>query len=194
MPVERDLIADNIELLLQIEDLIEPLDDRSFVESPVGLLHSGIGSHIRHCLDFYDCFLRGIGEGLIDYDHRDRDLACERDRKAALERMALTAAMLRELAGIDLERSCRVILEGCNRREEAPSRSTLRRELQFLVSHTVHHCALVAVILNWQGRKVPRDFGVAPSSITHWAEQKKEYGTNGINGKNESLASKETLD
>lgn len=177
---ERDLIADNVELLRQIEAVIDRLDARSYIESPIGLLQSGIGSHVRHCLDFYTCFLRGIDGEVIDYDHRDRDITCERDREAALDRIAWTITKLVEVAGNGQDRSCRVILEGGGHLEAAPSHSTLRRELQFLISHTVHHCALVAVILNWQGREVPRDFGAAPSSIAHWAEQKTERGTNGM--------------
>jgi uncharacterized damage-inducible protein DinB len=42
--------------------------------------------------------------------------------------------------------------------------STLRRELAFVVSHTVHHQALIAVLLSLVGVPVPDAFGLAPST------------------------------
>ena len=33
----------------------------------------GIGPHLRHCLDHFICFLRGVESGDVDYDARDRD-------------------------------------------------------------------------------------------------------------------------
>jgi uncharacterized damage-inducible protein DinB len=43
-------------------------------------------------------------------------------------------------------------------------RTTLARELAFVVQHTVHHCALIAVLLEWQGYRVPYGFGLAAST------------------------------
>ena len=47
------------------------------------------------------------------------------------------------------------------------------RELQFLVSHTIHHYALIGVLLAAEGFDVSLEFpefGVAPSTLTHWKE------------------------
>jgi hypothetical protein len=51
------------------------------------------------------------------------------------------------------------------------SRSTAARELQFLVSHTVHHYALIAFILRANGIDPGADFGVAPSTLAHRKSQ-----------------------
>jgi len=45
--------------------------------------------------------------------------------------------------------------------------SSVRRELQFLLSHTVHHHALVKEMLRGRGRTVDGTFGVAPSTLEH---------------------------
>jgi hypothetical protein len=50
------------------------------------------------------------------------------------------------------------------------NRTTLKRELRFLVSHTIHHYALIAVILKLQGFDCGPDFGVAPSTIEYWKQ------------------------
>jgi hypothetical protein len=49
--------------------------------------------------------------------------------------------------------------------------TSLERELQFLLSHTVHHFALVALLLRAQGFEVSADFGVAPSTLAYWQPQ-----------------------
>lgn len=166
---QRDLIQDNIGLLTQGRALIAGLDDSSFTEPPDGVLKAGIGSHLRHCLDFYDSLLCGLRSGLINYDARARDLACELQRALMEKRISQTIASLARIPVEDLSSPVRVILEGG--RMPTPSQSSLARELQFLLSHTVHHFALVAVILRLQGREVPDHFGVAPSSLAHWKER-----------------------
>lgn len=51
--------------------------------------------------------------------------------------------------------------------------STLHRELQFLVSHTVHHYALIVALLgrlSYELEPEHADFGIAPSTLAHWNE------------------------
>jgi hypothetical protein len=50
------------------------------------------------------------------------------------------------------------------------NRSTARRELRFLLSHTIHHYALIALSLGTRGFEIPEalsGFGVAPSTLRH---------------------------
>ena len=47
------------------------------------------------------------------------------------------------------------------------SQSSAPRELQFLISHTVHHFALIKVALRDGPRSVGDDFGVAPSTLSY---------------------------
>jgi hypothetical protein len=50
---------------------------------------------------------------------------------------------------------------------ECVSASSVGRELQYLVAHTVHHFALMAVALRTCGHRLPDEFGVAPSTLRH---------------------------
>ena len=70
-------------MLEQSLDLLAVIDDQLFAQAPKSIAQSAVGSHLRHCLDFYDSFLRGVGEGRIDYDCRERNELIERDRAAA---------------------------------------------------------------------------------------------------------------
>ena len=65
-----------------------------------------------------------------------------------------------------------VVLEGSMRTHERPcwSRSSIARELQSLLSHTVHHYAFIAVALRLQGVEPASDFGVAPSTLEYWRQ------------------------
>jgi len=45
--------------------------------------------------------------------------------------------------------------------------TTVGRELAFVLSHTVHHNALIAVMAKTLGVPVPERFGYAPSTIVH---------------------------
>jgi hypothetical protein len=52
--------------------------------------------------------------------------------------------------------------------------STVSRELQALSSHTIHHLALVAIILRLQGIRLDPDFGMSPSTLRHHAASSAE--------------------
>ena len=45
--------------------------------------------------------------------------------------------------------------------------ATPGRELGFVLSHTVHHNALIAVIAAAVGAAVPPGFGYAPATVAH---------------------------
>ena len=51
--------------------------------------------------------------------------------------------------------------------ESTVSPSTIERELKFLVSHTVHHYAIIALQLRHQGVEPGPEFGVAPSTLRY---------------------------
>jgi len=45
--------------------------------------------------------------------------------------------------------------------------TSLGRELAFVLSHTVHHSALVAVMVKLLGNMVPERLGYAPATIAY---------------------------
>ncbi|MFN0123136.1 MAG: DinB family protein [Blastocatellia bacterium] len=157
------LIADNLDILQQGLRLLARIDDRQFTATDAALYGYGVGSHIRHCLDAYDNFLAGLVTGQIDYDHRRPDPGLEQNRGRAITRMA---AVMEQLDAI---RALPALLQS---RLDSPIWTTTspQRELQFLVSHTVHHYALIALMLRTQGYTPPAEFGVAPSTLKRWKE------------------------
>lgn len=45
--------------------------------------------------------------------------------------------------------------------------SSITRELQYIVSHTIHHFALIGMIYQLLGGRPPLGFGVAPSTLLY---------------------------
>ncbi len=159
-----NLLRANCELLQQGILLLNRHDQRTFNATDPASYGSGIGAHFRHVLDHYRSFLEGVTVGLIDYDNRERDTDEERDLGVALESLAALAARV-EAAEVDVEASVRVKVRASLEGEDLHSQSSFGRELQFLVSHTVHHYALIAIASRMQGIFPDESFGVAPSTL-----------------------------
>jgi uncharacterized damage-inducible protein DinB len=171
MSFEDHPARDNIRNLQQGVEVLRRIDDDAFTGSPGRGRAGGVGSQLRHCLDFYSCFLRGIDEGRIDYDRRERDPRVEIDRAHAAGRFQELIDAMTALEIDDVDREIQVRTEGGAEREWC--RSSVSRELQFLHSHTVHHYALVVTLLELQGVRLDddlREFGVAPSTLRYWME------------------------
>lgn len=169
------LVAESRRVLRQGIDLIESLDDDLYARSQEPVAASGIGGHIRHCIDHVQCLLDGLGDGRVDYDGRKRDERVETDRAYAARRLHEVLDALAELEGRDFgELDVKMdVPEG-----ERPfwTRSSLERELQSMISHTVHHFALIGFLVRLNGAATTEDFGVALSTLAYWKEQRAPAG------------------
>lgn len=167
------LINTNIDWLRQALSLVQRLDDDSFVSSPRGLAPHRVGSHLRHVLEFYECFLDGVESAHIDYDARKRDESVETNRRHAAERIR---SVLRRLEEDPLIRKDSIVFVRLENAEEANLQdpylfSSVSRELQALSSHTIHHFALIAVTLRAHGLEADPEFGMSPSTLRFRAER-----------------------
>ena len=163
------LIQPNLHYLSQAEHLLRQLEDQTFAQPAKGFYDSTIGGHLRHCLDHYDSFLNGLEDGKVDYDHRVRLPELETQTQSALTKVLALSETLKNLSsqsppvGLLIKMDC-----GSATIDWQPS--TLGRELQFLVSHTVHHFAMIGGICKELGIELESGFGVAPSTLRHQAE------------------------
>lgn len=165
-------LEQNLELLLQGVDLLGRIGDDIYRgEGSQSETSYQVGPHLRHCIDAYGCLISGLPERRVDYDARRRSADVENERQAGSAALAGLHADLERLADQDPHTELRIKVDTPSDAPGAWSRSTLRRELQFLVGHTVHHFALIALILRRQGIEPGREFGVAPSTLLHWARE-----------------------
>ena len=164
------LIRQNIGVLKQGLEVLNELDDQVYPNVKHPFSEYGIGSHFRHCLDFYHAFLNGVELGWIDYDNRQRDERIGKDRLTAVQKMMEAIEGLERVSWLHEHTSLMVRLEDVGNAGEPSSwsSSTVMRELQALVSHTVHHFALIGVMLQLNGFEIPEEFGVASSTLNRW--------------------------
>lgn len=158
------------DVLGQLSRVVAQVDAARYVaRGPAGAPGS-IGAHVRHCLDHVAALERAFADGVVDYDARRRGTAIEHDRRAALG--ALDAACRRLDLYDDSRGATRVTV-----RTEVDAdgscvfaESTIGRELAFVLSHTIHHCATINVLLSRLGQSGPPRFGFAPSTPVEEAE------------------------
>ena len=173
-PRQSALIATNIRWLRQALRLLERLDDSVYSSTAPGFAPHRVGAHLRHILEFYQCFIDGLDGSHIDYDSRQRDESIERSHHAASIAIRSLIYALDALA--EHERIVWVRMEDAEASgvRESFMESSLSRELQVLSSHTVHHFALIAMTLRAHGVQMDPDFGMAPSTLRHLASKTAE--------------------
>jgi hypothetical protein len=158
------LVGQCVAVLRQGIDLIENLTDEQFRRCNRGE-KSSVGAHFRHNLDFATNFLRGLETGKLDYNARERNLEVETNRYYAASRFREAVLKLENLTPENLAKKILVRSETV---ENLWCESSAMRELEFLQSHTIHHYALIQIKLTADGFVVPKDFGVAPSTLEFW--------------------------
>ena len=170
MPQEmNNLVEANLHYLAQAEHLLAELSDSQFSRPSPSFYQSSIGGHLRHCLDHYDSFLNGLDDGKVDYDQRMREAALESETARAIAKASEIREKLKAITtnsppvGMLVKMDC-----GMDAIDWQPS--TIGRELQFLISHTVHHFAMIGGICKEFGITPEANFGVAPSTIRHHAD------------------------
>jgi uncharacterized damage-inducible protein DinB len=156
-----------VELLHQLFDLVESLTDEEYVRKPVGVVESSVGGHVRHNLDHVAALLRGLQAGEVCYDDRARGTDVERDRVAAMDAILSLERELSEVEWSEAPERVRLSALVAPGLPPVVSPTSPARELAFVVSHTIHHNALIGVMVKLLGVPVPAEFGYAPSTLVH---------------------------
>lgn len=173
----------NISLLEQGVDLLSDIDRALY--GPEGGT-SGVGAHMRHVIDCYQCFLRGVARETgapvptlrVDYDARERRAAIESDPDVAIRTMREVADAIVALEADDRQQIEVQVDQPPGIDEPTPwQRSSVGRELQFLISHTTHHYALIALLLSRHGVTLDPGFGVAQSTLAHRCRESAGAGS-----------------
>ncbi len=167
MAERLEAVEGNLLVLEQAVEVLQRMEDVIYADGGAAAGISPVGVHFRHVFDHYRAFLSGLEAGVVDYDARDRQVPLERDRQLAI---ATALGFITDLGRLPADlapRAIQVTVRSVATDDSAPdwSTSTIKRELQFLVSHTVHHYALIKELLRRTGFEAGDDFGVAPSTI-----------------------------
>ena len=124
-----------------------------------------VGEHVRHVLDHLSSLVAACPSAMLSYDHRTRGTAVETEPSVAVREMMRLDAALERWADRSLDQPLAVATVLSTDGRSVTGWSTLARELAFVTSHTIHHQAIVALLLEQQGSDVADErFGYAPST------------------------------
>jgi len=138
-----------------------------FYERPLPLLEgNSIGMHVRHVIEFFECLVKQLPQGIIDYDLRERQKHIEQDRQAALMAIARLQKQLLTF-GQDVSLQLKALIMPDTAKVSVPT--TLFRELVYNLEHVIHHAALIrTAVLHYHLQMcLSESFGLAPSTLKY---------------------------
>lgn len=168
MNSDRVLLQSVLEVLSQGENLLGEIENERYIRKLPAAFNASIGGHYRHCLDHFHSLLASAPSGDLNYDHRERGTLIENDRFAALNATREIRAGFLALDVACLSRELNVTCKTSYAADGSQlSRSTVGREIMYVVAHAVHHYALIGIMGGLMGLPMPAGFGVAPSTLKY---------------------------
>lgn len=165
-------VSGNLEAIEQGLALLHALNDQNYTYSAPPYVESGTGEHLRHIVDMYQALMNEPRVGVVDYDCRRRGAPVERERAAGINALHTIRQWLLSLDPDQLETPVTILSEASvTSRQICEMRSTLRRELLFVASHTIHHFALIRVVTLYLDVKTDDEFGYAPATASYLRQQ-----------------------
>ncbi len=158
-------------LLRQLAEVVGAMSDEQYTRKGLAHVEGSAGGHVRHSLDHVDALMGSLSTGCVDYESRERGTDIETNRDAAVTKLQTLAERLAAIDLDDMAQPVRVIVRFMSDRPTIATGSSFGRELAFVLSHTIHHDALIAVIARDLGIELPTYFGYAPSSVAFLKQQ-----------------------
>jgi len=159
----RNVISRQLDGLATI---VMSIGDETFVAHPIAEVSGSIGEHVRHCLDHIGALVAATAAKPLSYDRRERGSAVERDPAEALRLIMRLKSAVDRWGERTLDEPLCVTSMLTAGGEAVTGWSTLGRELAFVSSHTIHHEAMIAVLLSLAGVEIPDRLGFAPTTPT----------------------------
>ena len=154
-------IEESIGCLMDTKLYLSGLNPAEYQQSISLLSNSTIGQHTRHFIEFYQCLLKQVKTGIINYDLRARDKQIEVNPTFAL---GIVDEIINELSKLNINQT--LILQ-TDFDQYAKVNTNLAREILYNLEHCIHHLAIIKIGLKIikPGFQLPENFGVAASTV-----------------------------
>lgn len=166
-----NLITSSTNILHQLIGLIKQLNKEEYTTPLPLLMDNSISKHLRHIVEFYDCLFKGLSSDTINYDLRERNPDIENDPDFAIRFIENCITQLSKMkpSNDTIELVTLLSPDG----HEACTKTSIDRELAYNVEHAIHHMAIIKIAVKqcFSHVKLPREFGVAYSTIKYQHEQ-----------------------
>lgn len=175
-----DLIAENTTVLDQLGHLIDQLSRETFARQFKAPGNPTTGRHVRHILDHYTSFLEALkpDRPFLDYENRERNATIEHCPREARAKVSAICNDLKKLENTSHERPVRVhYLTGSG---AIAIDSSAGRELTFLTGHTIHHMAIIALLVGDLHIELKDGFGVHPSTQRYQQQSAQHTAERGL--------------
>lgn len=152
--IVKQNLSENIDLLLQLtnEEITLPFPE---------LGNASIGEHMRHIIELLGLLVDNYHIGSINYDKRKRDIILQTDKKEAIK------ILEKYRSEIDKPNRSLSLTHNCFSDTETLETNYFR-ELLYNLEHSIHHQALIKVVLyHLPHIKIPNSFGIAPSTLEY---------------------------
>lgn len=151
-------------LLDELDSLLTEVGSDVYCARFVTEVSGSIGEHVRHCLDHVSALLAADSSTTLSYDRRQRGTTVETDPAEAVRQILRLKRGIEAWSTRSLDETIRVTSMISPSGAAVTGWSTLARELAFVVSHTIHHQAIIGVLLAIHGHAVPDRFGHSAST------------------------------
>lgn len=166
------MLIQNIQQTLgELNGVMCLLTEQQFSRSLPIFSGSTIGMHARHVVEFYQCLLeQSFDSQRVNYDNRSRDLLLQTNLDYFIQTVESIISTLDTMGEKQLKHPLSIATDD----GDDVMISSLSRELQYNLEHTIHHAALIKIGILSQvpDATLPPSFGVAPSTI-RYREQKE---------------------
>lgn len=167
-PASASLFAPIAQLLRDLREVVLSLSDDEYRSASPRGMSGTIGGHVRHTLDHIASLLAARGSHQLNYDARERGTDVELNRASALQAAERLADRCCSSEGqVEADEPMTLLALTCADQPAVAVQTTFAREIVFVVSHTVHHHAMIAAIVREMGKAVPARFGYAPATIAY---------------------------
>ena len=166
MPLHKAFLSNSV-VLSELTNLLGLLPDSIYQRQSLantGEKVSSIGAHCRHIIEFYQGFLKGTHTGNIDYDNRARNAELEVNRRLAIQEIERVQQQLTGLVEHHSPERQLCLKAQVDFESPVMTETNLVRELVFLQTHSVHHQAMIALLMHCFEQSVPKEFGYATST------------------------------
>ena len=161
------MLIQNIQQTLgELNGVMGQLNEQQFSRSLPIFSGSTIGMHARHVVEFYQCLLEQSADNQrVNYDNRSRDLLLQTNLDYFTETVESIISTLDTIGEKQLKYPLSIMTD----EDDETMISSLSRELQYNLEHTIHHAALIKIGILSQipEATLPPSFGVAPSTIRY---------------------------
>ena len=151
-------------LLDELDSLLTEIASDVYCARFATEVSGSIGEHVRHCLDHVSALLAADSSITLSYDRRQRGTTVETDPTEAVRQILQLKCGIEAWSTRSMDETIRVTSMISPSGGAVTGWSTLGRELAFVVSHTIHHQAIIGVLLAIHGHTVPDRFGHSPST------------------------------